>query len=317
MRKIDVVITWVNGDDPRHREKRLAWMPQTETLTEDKTADTRFANLDEIFWCVASLNRFAPWINRIYIVTDQQDPQMDEFLQRNFPTGYIPYEIVDHTVIFKDYEQYLPTFNSISLETMTWRIPGLSDYYIEFNDDLMLAGPVQPEDFFTEDGKVICYAEWASLHMTKLTRSFKSKGQVTTKGSHSKGASIAGAKWRYLRLAHCQKALRRDFFERFFNENPELLEHNIQFRFRDVEQFTSQELQYIKLYDQGKCVVKSPKGKLFFFQPRKGDSYFNRKMQELNGFTGKFICFNSLDKAGIDQRKQLEGWIEERLSITL
>ena len=94
MRKIDVVITWVNGDDPRHREKRLAWMPQTETLTEDKTADTRFANLDEIFWCVASLNRFAPWINRIYIVTDQQDPQMDEFLQRNFPTGYIPYEIV-------------------------------------------------------------------------------------------------------------------------------------------------------------------------------------------------------------------------------
>ena len=164
--KIDAVITWVDGDDPRHKAKRQAFSTPEMVAKENVAGDTRFNNLGEIFYCVASINRFAPWINKIYLVTDEQDPHLEPFLEQHFPEGYIPIEIIDHKTIFRGYEKYLPTFNSISIESMTWRIPGLSDRFVEFNDDLILAAPVTPEDFFTEKG-IVCYATKSNYLLTR------------------------------------------------------------------------------------------------------------------------------------------------------
>ena len=144
--KIDAVITWVDGNDPRHREKRMKYATSQLVESQDKAAETRFSDMGEIFLCVASINRYATWINKIYIVTDEQDPGLDDFLKMNFPQGHVPVEIVDHKVIFRGYEHVLPVFNSIAIETMTWRIPGLSDCFIEFNDDTILMKPVVPEE---------------------------------------------------------------------------------------------------------------------------------------------------------------------------
>lgn len=315
MMKIDAVITWVDGNDPRHIKKRHDFCPADMMGAEDKAGETRFANVGEIFWCIASLNRFAPWINKIFIVTDDQDPGVGPFLEENFPEGYIPVEIVDHKVIFRGYEEYLPTFNSISIETLTWRIPGLSDRYIEFNDDLMLTAPVSPYDFFTEDGRVICYGSWASMSVTRLTRMLKPHGTVTTKCSHANGASLAGCRWRYLRLAHCQKALRRDFFEHYYDTDPDSVIRNIQHRFRHVDQFTSQALHYIELNKAGKCIVKPVGRDLFFLQPKDVNGYFERKMSELRKFKGKFLCLNSIEKTNDTQRRMLVEWIERLLNL--
>lgn len=315
--KIDAVITWVDGNDERHRQKLRHFCPQDVLNAEDKAGDERFANIGEIFWCIASLNRFAPWLNKIYVVTDEQDPGLDGFLAANFPSGYIPVEIVDHKTIFRGYEQYLPTFNSITIETMTWRIPGLSDYYIEFNDDLMLAQPVTPEDFFTPDGKVICYGEFSSIPFTRFTRLFKPRGTVTTKSSHANGAVEAGNRFRYLRLAHCQKALRRDFWENYYRDHPEKLIANIEYRFRSDKQFTSQALQYVTLYNEGKCVVKSVGDALFFMQPKPGTDYFDRKMARLRAIKPKYLCLNSIEKLNGSQRQELIAWIEQLLDIKL
>ena len=101
--KIDAVITWVDGDDPRHRAKRQQFGTQRQFSEENVAGDTRFKSLGEIFYCVASINRFAPWINKIYIVTDEQNPNLEPFLEHHFPEGYIPMEIVDHKVIFRGY----------------------------------------------------------------------------------------------------------------------------------------------------------------------------------------------------------------------
>lgn len=315
MKRIDAVITWVDGNDINHRQKRYRYCPQEVLEASDKAGDERYANIGEIFWCVASINRFAPWINKIFIVTDEQNPHVEEFLSVNFPQGSIPVEIVDHKQIFAGYEEYLPTFNSISIETMTWRIPGLSDHFIEFNDDLMLTAPVFPEDFFTEDGKVICYGKWASMPLTRLTRLLKPNGTVTTKSSHANGAAMAGCRLWYLRLDHCQKALRRDFWEEYYKANHDKLIENIQFRFRDVRQFTSQALQYVMLYKKGQCVVKSVGNDMFFFQPNGSHDYFMRKMKKLEEFRGKFLCLNSIEKTNKMEREQLVTWIHGKLGL--
>lgn len=319
MMKIDAVITWVNGNDPLHRIKRTKYCSPLSLMSEDKAGDTRFADCGEIFWCVASINRFAPWINHIYIVTDEQDPQLYGFLRNNFPGGGIPLSIVDHKVLFRGYEEYLPTFNSISLESMTWRIPGLSDRFIEFNDDLMLLRPVYPEDFFTSDGKVICYGSKTSLVWDRFTRLLKRirRGEikVTTKGTQINGARLAGHNFIYFRMAHSQKALSRDFYEGYFSSHPSELVRNITYRFRDVEQFSPQVLQYMLLYDAGLCELRNPKGELYFFQPKPKVGYFRRKMEQLRRFKGRFACFNSVDLASDDERAELIVWIEQLLDI--
>lgn len=318
--KIDAVITWVDGNDPAHKAKRTKYASSEVLGAADKAADTRYSDLGEIFWCVASLNRFAPWLNRIYIITDAQNPGLDDFIGSHFPT-HIPMEIVDHKVIFRGYEQFLPVFNSISIETMTWRIPGLSDCFIEFNDDLMLLKPVSPEDFFTSYGYPVCYGSWSSMVLDRFTRLFKRKTggrkMVTTKGSHMNGAARTDAKFRYLRPAHCQKALRRDFYETYFAEHPEDLLSNISYRFRDAEQFTPQVTQYMTLHQEGKCVVRPADKELFFFQPKKKDGYFEKKMRRLEGFEGHFSCFNSIDLADEAQRKELLDWVERKLDVRL
>ena len=67
MEKIDAVITWVDGDDPRHKAKRQAFTSPEMVAEEHIASSTRFSSLGEIFYCVASINRFAPWINKIYM----------------------------------------------------------------------------------------------------------------------------------------------------------------------------------------------------------------------------------------------------------
>ena len=63
--------------------------------------------------------------------------------------------IVDHRAIFRDHLEALPTFNSRSIEAMLYRIPGLAEQYVYFNDDMSLIKPVGPEHFFGPNGPVL------------------------------------------------------------------------------------------------------------------------------------------------------------------
>ena len=111
---IDIVITWVDGQDQKLAEKRKQYALSDELEHDDVGGITRYASIGEINWCLASINRFAPWVHKIFIVTDNQNPNVIPFLEANFPEGYIPVEIVDHKDIFKGYERFLPSTPSPS-----------------------------------------------------------------------------------------------------------------------------------------------------------------------------------------------------------
>ena len=68
----------------------------------------------------------------------------DKIAEKKYPTV----SIVDHKDLFEEYSEYLPTFNSLSIETMLYRIPGLAEQFIYFNDDFFLANNTKLEDFF-------------------------------------------------------------------------------------------------------------------------------------------------------------------------
>ena len=79
-------------------------------------------------------------VRTIWLVTDDQVPaaiDRPKAEQENI-------RIVDHREIFRGYEQFLPTFNSYAIETMLWRIDGLADRFLYFNDDMMLVAQARP-----------------------------------------------------------------------------------------------------------------------------------------------------------------------------
>lgn len=319
MIKIDAVIPWVDGNDPVLNSKRAAYSSSGELDCPSIGGKSRYANLGEIFWCVFSLNRFASFINKIFIVTDGQDPRLEEQLKPYFPEGIIPMEIVDHKDIFKGYEEYLPVFNSRAIETMIWRIPGLSEHFLLLNDDFLVINPVSPEDFFSPEGMVICYGRKFSTGFAKILRKLKPKRNnrevVTFKSSMLASQQILGGGSYFIYLVHTPRPLLKSFFERFFFEHPECIERNIRHRFRDISQFNMQELMYLSLIRKGQCRLIHSGLKDFYVTPKDKRDYIPKKLQKMDKGHYLFCCFNSLDLAGEEDRKLVLDWVRDRLGF--
>lgn len=319
MMDIDAVITWVDGNDPVLSAKRRAYLSPEEASRQDVAGSTRYANLGEIFWCVASINRFAPWFRRIYIITDGQDPRLEEFLSKHFPGGYIPVEIVDHKTVFEGYEEYLPVFNSRAIEAVMWRIPGLSEHFVMFNDDFLLSAEVHPENFFLPDGRPVCYARKFSAAWVRLLRALKPKKggrkNISFKESMLRAADVVGEKRLILRLEHTPRPLLRSWYESFFAEREDVLKRNISCRFREASQYNAEEIQYLDLYRKGGCEVRAPFDSLFFLQPKPKKDYVAGKMARLRSGSYRFVCFNSIDLASEEERAMIVAWVEETLGL--
>lgn len=317
---IDVVITWVDGDDISHREKRRKYASADELTNDDIGGEIRYKSVGEIRYCLASILRFAPFVRKIFIVTDNQNPQLDDFIEAEFPDRTAEIVIIDHKVIFEGYESYLPVFNSLAIETMLWRIPGLSDHYVYFNDDVLLAAPVEPDDFFVGDS-LVCYASKMSWHFAAFLRWAKHIGKSHKvfgfKDSMINAAALLGRRDTFLLFDHIPHMMIRSVFEDYFTMHPEALKINISHRFRDQVQYNPQELCYLLAQKEGKAVIRSNKGNYLYLYPRKKKNYVNDKIRQFDSYpNAKFLCINSLNNAEPDDVRKVLTWLEKRIRLS-
>lgn len=133
MDKIDIVIAWVDGSDPKWQSERAQVLPNVSF------SDQRYRDWGLLKYWFRGIDQYAPWVNKIYFVTWGHVP---DFLDVNHPK----LKIVKH----KDYmpEEYLPTYSANPIELNFHRIKGLSERFIYFNDDMYLINMTSPEDFF-------------------------------------------------------------------------------------------------------------------------------------------------------------------------
>ncbi|MGX6604163.1 stealth family protein [Micromonosporaceae bacterium Da 78-11] len=144
---IDVVYTWVDGGDPAWLERKARALTDNgwvAAVSDQAANDSRFASRDELRYSLRALHAFAPWIRRIFLVTDDQLPAW-------LDTEQAGVTVVSHREVFGDTGR-LPTFNSQAIESRLHRIPGLSEHFLYLNDDVFLGRPVPPELFFTAGG---------------------------------------------------------------------------------------------------------------------------------------------------------------------
>jgi len=147
---VDVVYTWVDGSDPVLAAKRAAHLPPGERYDALRQGENLYRDNDELRYSLRSLDRYAPWVRRVFIVTDGQRPA--------WLADHSRVRVVDHTEIIP--AEYLPTFSSRVIEAFLHRIPDLGERYIYFNDDFFLSAPCSPGDFFTPNGLPYLFTDW-------------------------------------------------------------------------------------------------------------------------------------------------------------
>lgn len=142
---IDVVYTWVDGDDPVWR----ALLRQHARTPSDWNPERYRDTYSMLKYSLRSLERYARWIRDVYLFTCR--PQVPAWLNVNHPRVHIVHhdEIID--------PQYLPTFSSRVIESHFHELPNPSDFVLFLNDDYFLGRVTTLSDFLTDDGRIKVY----------------------------------------------------------------------------------------------------------------------------------------------------------------
>ncbi len=139
---IDLVFSWVDGSSAEYRATRAAHMAG-HPVGDGDDSEARFRQIDELKYALRSIHVYAPWIRRIFVVTDSARP------------GWLA---DDPRVRFVRSEEFftdpsvLPTYNSHAVECQLHHITGLAEHFIYSNDDMFFGRAVSPQMFFSPGG---------------------------------------------------------------------------------------------------------------------------------------------------------------------
>lgn len=300
---LDIVIAWVDGNDAELQRKRQHYLGQVEVQTEA----TRYANNNEIYYNIASILKYVPYVRHIYVVTDQQKPLwLDEFEQQGLAVKD-QIKIIDHQVLFAGHQQYLPTFNSLSIEMMLWNIPDISPYFLYLNDDFFFNAPSITEDF-VQDDKVKIYGHWQSNKTLKLkfkwrdwlNRQVKKTPKAKYTMAQMLSADIIGLD-RYFEIHHRPHVIAQQELAAFFKANPELLIEQITPRFRSFYQLLPVGLSN-HLSIQTKQAILLPDVQIAYLKNAEGIDLFK---QALGRIDIPYGCVQSLDQFLPEQRQRV------------
>lgn len=120
MSDIDFVLTWA-GLNPHQEDNE------------------RFRDWGLLKYSFRSFEKNASWFHKLFFVTDGELP---DWLNTNHPK----LEIIRHQDFIPN--QYLPVHNSNAIEVNFHRIPGLSECFVYWNDDMYVTSPTKETDFF-------------------------------------------------------------------------------------------------------------------------------------------------------------------------
>lgn len=137
---MDIVLTYVDGLDP-------VWQQEYSRAINRPVNIKRFRDWGTLRHLFRAFEVNMPFVENIYLVVSGPSQVPSWINQDNV-------KVVLHSDIIP--QDKLPVFNSASIEMYLHRIPGLSEEFVYFNDDIFPIMLCTPEDFFV-DGKAALY----------------------------------------------------------------------------------------------------------------------------------------------------------------
>ena len=300
---IDLVYFWVDGNDPKWRAKHDAFCGKTSGTVETNGIN-RFANNDELKYSLRSVAMYAPWIRKIFIITDDQVPV---WLDTSNPNV----KIIDHKDILP--AESLPCFNSCLIGHYAYRTPGLAEHFLLGNDDTYINREVAPGDFFTSDGLPI--VRLRRMYFRKLRWSFRENVRKKTLSN-------------YRRTLQRASQLVSDKFGHYYTGIPH---HNINALLKSVcrdvaenimrDEFASNNKNHIRNDDDVQNVVFSyvalaeKRGKLRYVTDKESmivKIHKDKHYERLDKFRPMLFCMNDSEYANDSGRAMSKAYLEKR-----
>lgn len=247
---IDIVVTWVDMNDPEWKKEFNLYSnnPSTEA---NGIVDARFRDYGFLKYWFRGVEKFAPWVRKIHFVTSGQKP---EWLDTSNPK----LNLVDH----KDFipAEFLPTYNSVVIERYMYKIPGLAEKFVYFNDDFYMLRPIPLERFFQNglpcDIAVFQYnPSWSQWYKTLknnirlINRNFNKKEVVRKFSDKWFSSEYEGKDWMNrllkpynkfitLRVHHNAQPYLKSTFEDVWEKEEKELTNTSSNRFRDSSDYS-------------------------------------------------------------------------------
>src|SRR5699024_5083595 len=205
----------------------------------------RYTSREELRYSLRSLEYYASWARRIFIVTDGQVPAW-------LNTANPKITVIDHREIFSD-PSVLPVFNSHAIESQLHHIPGLADHYLYLNDDCFFLRPTDPELFFTPNGLSkhfpsqvpIDFGEWDQRDLPIMSAAKRGRDHIIKKY----GRTITH------RFKHTPHPQLRRVLEEMESEEPELFAQVAASPFRSPQDVSiPSSLHHFDAFARGKSV---------------------------------------------------------------
>lgn len=328
---IDFIITWVDGNDPEWQKEKAKYSGQS---TGDSRAK-RYRDWEFLQYWFRGIELCAPWVNKIHFVTCGHLPSW-------LNTDHPKLNIVNH----KDYipEKYLPTFSCRPIELNLHRIPGLSENFVYFNDDMFLLQPVTVEDFFKKGqpcDTAILQASYVRgvdvsgnflkpenyntsniMNLVPINRNFNKKATIKKNLSKWFAPCYGSAMGRTLLLMpwgdftgfknlHLPYSYKKKTFEEAWEKEEFLLDRACTHKFRDSSDVSSRMMSFWQIAE-GEFYPRSPKAGQYY--SISNDESKNERMYEAIRFRKhKMVCIND-EYSGSDfegVKKKILGCFEE------
>lgn len=137
---IDIVLTYVDGRDKAWQHQYLVYS-RIEKVKFDKN-NVRFRSWDNFHYIFRSIAQYMKFINNVYLIVESES-QVPSFINTDIV------KIIYHKDIIP--EEFLPTFNSNTIEMFMYRIPGLSENFIYLNDDMIFLKELNASDYYDDN----------------------------------------------------------------------------------------------------------------------------------------------------------------------
>jgi hypothetical protein len=236
---VDAVYLWVDGSDPKWLKKKRKFSAEADS---HGTSDSRFTSRNELYFSIATLLKNAPWINRIWLVTDGQTPDLGDLADR--------VTLVDHKKFIP--KEYLPTFNSHVITSHLHRIKGLAENFLYLNDDILFGRPLTPSAWFDSHGRCL-------IRYTRTTLpGFSVRGVDVIHEARQRtvrSAIDAGLQISMRSIQHGPHPMRKSTMEQMWNRFGDELTATSRNRFRTQADLVPEWLHNFLAYSAGDAVI--------------------------------------------------------------
>ena len=138
MDKVDFVFPFVDCNETVWQETYREERRKQDLPTEINKV--RYREWGNLKYLLRGIEKFMPWIGNVYIIVSNKE-QIPDWVNTN------EVKVVLHSDIIPP--EFLPTFNSCTIEMFLGNIKGLSERFIYGNDDMFPLKPMTEEEFYT------------------------------------------------------------------------------------------------------------------------------------------------------------------------